>query len=289
MNAMETAVTLLDKPYADALRKLDQNRVEEIRLRLGKEPRVLIQGKERLLSDRVVREEDLLRLLEAASAASAHSAAPAMAEGYLPYRGLRIGLCGTGIVRKGEFVGFRSCSSAAIRIPSQRYGLCESFLPQLLQDGFRSTLIASPPGGGKTTLLRELIRVLSGRGFRLGVVDDRGELGGSDGGRIQMDLGEHTDVLTGLDKYRGALMLLRGMNPQILAMDEVSREEDMRAVEECCACGVELLASVHASGQDDLQRRTLYRRMLDRQIFSWLITISGCGDQRRYLLTRMTG
>ena len=140
----------------------------------------------------------------------------------------------------------------------------------------------SPPGGGKTTALRELIRLLSDSGLRCAVADERNELAASDMGQAQFDLGTHSDVLTGVNKAQAAIMLLRGMNPQIVAMDEITRREDAEAIRELYGCGVGLLASAHAVSPEDMRCRSLYRELLDGEIFARLLIISSRDGRRSY-------
>lgn len=121
----------------------------------------------------------------------------------------------------------------------------------------------------------------------MAVVDERNELAAADGGEAQFDLGAHTDVLTGAPKAEGALMLLRAMNPQIIAMDEITRPEDTEAIAQAAGCGAGILASAHASCLDELHRRPLYRRLLGQGIFQNLVVISGTGNARRYTAERL--
>ncbi|MBR1455665.1 MAG: stage III sporulation protein AB [Oscillospiraceae bacterium] len=286
MKAMENACRLLSGEHASALRAYGDDGAEEIRLRIGRRPSVLIDGWERTFSKTPVTETDLLRLLEVATGASLHTAAPALADGYLSYRGLRIGLCGTVVVQESKVCTFRSFTSAAIRLPAEHRGICDALADEILSSGLGSTLVLSPPGGGKTTALRELIRRFSDAGLRVCVVDERNELAAVDGAVPQFDLGSRCDVLTGVDKASGTTMLLRAMNPQIIAMDEIGRRDDLAAVEQAAGCGVWLLASVHARDRDELLLREGYRRLLERRVFRYLITIRGSGAARRYSLSR---
>lgn len=287
MYMVECAKHLLAADYRTAIDHFNPNVIEEIRLRMGRPPYILMEGREELLDKRKVQDRDLYRLLEVATGASIHTAAPMLAEGFLTYRGLRIGVCGTAIVRDGVFSGFRTYSSAAIRIPTEHPGICDTVARRLMEGGFQSTLILSPPGGGKTTALREIIRKLSQTGYRVGVADDRNELALMNEGYAQFDLGEHCDVITGTEKSRAAMMLLRGMNPQIIAMDEISSKKDMLAVEQLFGCGVSILASVHAAVPADLKSRGMYKRILDRHIFQYLVTITGAGSGRQYAVERI--
>ena len=150
----------------------------------------------------------------------------------------------------------------------------------------QSTLLLSPPGGGKTTLLRDLIRAVSdgegGPALRVGVADERGELAAMYQGEPQFSIGRQTDVLDGCPKGPALLMLLRGMNPQVLAADEITAPEDAAALEMAANCGVSLLCTAHAGSLEELKARPLYRRLLDEGLFRRLVIIERAGRERRY-------
>ena len=147
-------------------------------------------------------------------------------------------------------------------------------MPELLRRLDASTLILGPPGSGKTTLLRECVRSLSDGGSRVGLVDERGELAACRLGIPQMDVGAQTDVLTGCGKSEGIYLLLRAMNPQWIAVDEITAPEDIRAMEEASYCGVRFLATAHAFSPDELRRRPLYRRLRELELFQRLLILS---------------
>ena len=102
----------------------------------------------------------------------------------------------------------------------------------------------------------------------------RGEVAGLWEGVPQLDVGPRTDVLEGCPKAAGLLMLLRGMNPQILCCDEITAPADLRALETCANCGVRLLATVHAGSAGELLEKPLYRELMERRIFPKLVTIT---------------
>ena len=281
MERCELALQLLPGRYWPQLRELAPA-VEEYRLRTGEPLGFVRCGREYALPGDAVSESDLLRTLEKATGASLHTATPALNRGYLSVRGLRIGVCGDMLWRDGEAQGFRSYSSLALRVPRECRGICDGAIKSLYADGFQNTLILSPPGGGKTTALRELIRRLSDRGTRLCVCDERGELAASEGADPGFDLGRHTDVLSGCPKAAAAMMLLRGMAPQVIAMDEITQREDLDAVREITGCGVGLLATAHAATVGDLQRRPLYRELLALGCFQAVLVISLHGEGREY-------
>lgn len=287
MDPFSRAVYMLPPEIRQGAERLKEAAPEEFRLRRGRKPTALINGKERELSAPEVTERDIERILEKITGASLHAAAPAMSEGYISFMGLRVGICGEAIIHNKELKGFKNFSSLAIRIPKECKGACDSLIDEMYFRGFKNTLLISRPGGGKTTALREIIRKLSDSGYRIGVLDERNELGASEGGRVQFDLGAHTDLISFAPKAAGAMMLLKGMNEEIIAMDEISSAGDISALSQICGCGVGVLASAHANRKDELYMRPLYRRLIDLGVFQYLVTISGSGTKRKYTAERI--
>lgn len=273
-----------------------QERCEELRLRAGRPmTAVLPKGEEPVPEswDAPIRSADLHQVLEIATRASAHTALERVRNGFVTVKGgHRIGLCGSGVVRDGEVCNLRELSSLAIRVAHSVPGTAGPILDGLLDGGsLRSTLILSPPGWGKTTLLRDLVRMISDgigiRAMRVGVADERGELAAMCDGLPQMDVGTHTDVMDGCPKAAGLLMLLRGMNPQVLAADEITAPEDCAALETAANCGVVLLATAHGASVADLSARALYRSLLEKGVFQRAVTIQYEQGYRKYLVERL--
>ena len=287
MNATELALSLLPQRCLDRRCREMLNEAEEIRMRIGQKPTILQNRMEYPLHGDPVTQEELMRTLEKATGASLHTAAAALSRGFISYRGLRIGVCGTAFEREDKALGFRSFSSLAIRIPREYKGLCNELYARLREEKPGNLLILSPPGLGKTTVLRELIRRSSNDGLRIGVVDERWEIAAAEQGRPQFDIGSHSDVLSGVSKAKGAMMLLRTMNPQIIAMDEITQPEDLNTMREIVGCGVRMMATAHASGPEELRKRPLYRSMLEEGIFEDCILIRMKEEKRCYELQRM--
>lgn len=283
MDSFKTACELLPARLRELLCSSGRTQAEEIRLRTGRQLSLVLNGREFEAGGDKLRREELMQVLEKATGASLHSAAPAMVNGYISYKGLRIGLCGEAAISGGQLLGFREYSSLAIRLPRECRGICSGFIDRLTDGGMDNTLIISPPGVGKTTLLRELIRVISQRGIRVSVLDERCELSASG----SFDLGRCSDVLSGVPKELGTSMLLRGMNPQVIAMDEISREEDRKVIDQILGCGVSILASAHGRDRQDMLKRPMYRSFFDMGVFKNILTIYRDGDKRRYLLEKL--
>lgn len=288
MTYYERAIALLPDRLRDAGWAMRGEQVEELRLRAGRAATALVAGREVALGAERVSQADILRALEKATGASLHAYADELRAGYISYGGLRLGLCGTAIIKNGDVHAFRSFSSLAIRIPAELSGRFEGVYSGIASaPGAPGVLIISPPGGGKTTALRELIRRMSNDGRRVAVVDERNELAAADITGAGFDLGARTDVLTGVKKSRGAIMLLRAMNPEYIAVDEITDAADIAAMREITGCGVGIIATAHATDAAALPQRELYRELLSARIFDYAIEIRRRGGEREYTLKRL--
>lgn len=288
MTYYERAITLLPDRLRGAGWTMRREQVEELRLRAGRAATALIAGREVALGTERVSQADIQRALEKATGASLHAYTEELRAGYISYGGLRLGLCGTAIVKNGEVHAFRSFSSLAIRIPAEFSGRFDGVYTAIAAaPGAPGVLIVSPPGGGKTTALRELIRRMSNDGRRVAVVDERNELAAADIDGAGFDLGARTDVLTGVKKSHGAIMLLRAMNPEYIAVDEITDAADIAAMREINGCGVGIIATAHATDAAALTQRQVYRELLSAKIFDYAIEISRRGGEREYALKRM--
>ena len=255
---------------------------EELRLRLGCPPALRLPEGERRFSDAPVTPRMLAAVLEAATGASLHAVTEELRRGFVcAPGGARVGVCGTAVCAdSGGVSTLRDVSSLCIRVPRPVPGAGREVLPLL--EG-KSTLIVSAPGGGKTTFLRELVRTQSDAGVRVALADERGELAGFfTGGVPGFDIGKCTDVLSGGAKAVTALMLLRAMSPEAVAMDEIADAQDASAVKALLGCGVRILATAHAPSRAALERRPVFRDLLRSGAFDALVSISGRGRARRY-------
>jgi len=273
---------------ASALPDRDKAAAEEFRLRAGRTMTVLLPGEE-LDTGVPVAPEDLETLCNLATEFSRYAAVETLRCGYIPIRGgCRVGLCGTAVIKDGVSTNLKDFSSAAIRIAREQRGIARDVTPLLIREGrFCSALILSPPGGGKTTLLRDMIRCLSdGDGleqcWRVGLADERGEVAVVYQGTPQMEVGRHTDVLDGCPKSLAIPMLLRCMNPQIIAVDEVTARQDLEAMTMAANCGAELLATIHAGSVAELLQKPLYADLLAARVFQTAILIERSGERRLY-------
>lgn len=192
--------------------------------------------------------------------------------------GHRVGVAGQVVLEgDGSVRTMKHIYYMNIRFACQLFGVAEPVLPFVYRDGqLKNCLIISPPGCGKTTLLRELVRRISdgnshGEGLHIGVVDERSEIAGSYLGIPQNDLGGRTDVLDACPKALGMMMLTRSMSPQVIAVDELGNDGDVEALLAAAACGSKILATVHGADREDAEKR--FPKLFDLMLFECLIVL----------------
>ncbi len=226
--------------------------------------------------------EDITLTLELMSDYSLYAFEEEIKNGYITLLGgHRVGLTGKVIVEKGQVKALRYISGLNIRISHEKIGCADSIIPYLLcETSIYHTLIVSPPGCGKTTLLRDIIRQISNgissrcSGLTVGVVDERSEIAGCYQGIPQKDIGIRTDVLDGCPKVEGMMMLLRSMAPQVIAVDEIGHEKDIYAIENVLNAGCKIICTVHGNSIEDLQQKPVLSTLLKKNIFERIIFLS---------------
>lgn len=266
----------------------NQREVEELRLRAGRPPSVRRAGGERELELAAVTAQELREILSRAARYSVHSYAESLKHGYITLAGgHRLGICGTAAEENGQVIGVRGLSSVNLRIARQITDVAAQIAPWIGEDVPQSVLLLSPPGFGKTTLLREWVRLISDRGYTVAIADERSEVAALADGVPQFAVGRCTDVLENCTKKQAALMLLKTMSPALLAFDEITAPEDVEAVSLCAHCGTAVIASAHAADVDDLRQRPLYRALLALHVFGYAVVIERNDGKRNYRMERL--
>lgn len=230
-----------------------------------------------------VQEEDVTGFLHLATKSSLYALEEELRQGFITVEGgHRVGLAGRAVMAGGQVRTLKDISGINLRFCREVPGAADAVLPEVLAGPgeVRNTLIYSPPGCGKTTLLRDLVRQLSDgvpslgcSGFRVALVDERSELAGCWRGVPQLQVGVRTDVLDGCPKAVGMAMLLRAMSPQVMATDELGRPEDAAAVWDCINAGVRILTTAHGGSVEDLLARPTLRELMQGGAFSRLILL----------------
>lgn len=267
-------------------------KLTEIRLRAQRPVILTIQGEEwypeesgKLTQDiqkaRTLSKEELGQILKHICRYSLYAYEEEMSKGYVSADGgFRVGIAGEVIVNPdGTIRNVRYISSLNIRIAHEAVGAAKKLLPLLYEGGqLHNILIISPPGCGKTTLLRDIIRLVSdgndvAEGQTVGVVDERSEIGGCFQGIPRNQLGMRTDILDGCPKEEGMMMLLRSMAPRVVAVDELGGRADIHALEQVIKCGCSVVTTIHGSSYEEACKKPFLSSLIEGKVFGRYVVL----------------
>jgi len=260
----------------------DWSSVQEIRIRAKRPVLVLMNGKEIVLTNAAADSALIREVLEIAAGHSLYAYEDEIRQGFLTMEGgHRIGLSGTAVASENGIRTIKDISALNIRLARQVIGCADPIIPYLyIGDNVQNTLLLSPPGAGKTTMLRDVIRQISngtayGTGKTVSVVDERSEIGACLRGIPQCDLGMRADVMDRCPKTVGMLMMLRSMAPQVMAVDEIGTREDACALREVSKCGCRILATVHGDRIQDIMQKSILKELTEEGMFSRYVVLTG--------------
>lgn len=259
---------------------IDFDNTSQIRLRSGRPVIIESKGKEyflrqdNTLNDNyyILSQRELSQMGEYITNYSVYAYENEIRQGYVTlFGGHRIGVCGSLAVENGKIISVQYISSLNIRIAHQIKGCAEKIIDCLFENRrtFYNTLIISPPGCGKTTLLRDIVRLVSDgdakrAGKNVAIVDERAEIAAMFHGTATNDIGMRTDVIENCDKKTAMEILLRTMSPQVIAVDELGNSEDMKKLCDIAQRGVNVVATRHAAGieEADEKLKEVFKRII---------------------------
>jgi stage III sporulation protein AA len=287
--AVQTALALLPTAIKAVL--------EEIRIRENRPLEIVYNGRYAFVSakgDLCVQSSEAIhptraecgKLLDLLTNHSVYSYEEELKRGFIAIAGgHRVGLAGRTVLEHGHVKFIRDVSSFNIRIAREVLDCGRKILPALLDplhSSVHHTLVISPPQKGKTTLIRDLARLISygywpaitsWRGLKVGIVDERSELAACIRGVPTFDVGPRTDVLDGCPKAEGMMMMIRSMSPDVLVVDEIGRREDAEAIHEAVHAGIRIIATAHGKDLNDIRSRPVLRQLVADEVFTRYVVL----------------
>lgn len=276
MTSLDRIADMLDCKTGEIIRK-NSSMLTDIRMRIGRPVCIALLDGGEIQGDRMD-ERRLQSIVNQLMDNSLYSRESELRQGYFTTcDGFRVGVCGKINAGRQGIERLVNISSACIRIPREIKGSADEIARMAMREGRYSILIVSPPGLGKTTQLRDYIRILSEHGMNIGLADERREIAGCMDGVPLLDVGNSTDVMDGCPKHLALSMMIRSCAPDLVAADEIGSEEDARAIMDAKRCGVAVAASAHGWDMEDMWHRKHIRLLLEENVFDWCIIL---GPQR---------
>jgi len=231
--------------------QINYDDLEEIRIRISK-PIVLESSSGRKILDYITTSKDIEIALDKMCESSCYAFIDEIRQGFLTLKGgHRVGMTGRVVLKHNTITNLTYISSLNIRIAKEIVGVSSDIINKIEN---KNTLIISPPNAGKTTLLRDICRKLGNKN-KIGLVDERGEIGSLVFGKPQFDIGMNTDVYDLCPKPIAISMLVRAMSPDYIIVDEIGTAEDSKAILDATSLGVKVIATAHGSNFDDIIKR----------------------------------
>ncbi len=270
MDTVDRLMKLLPEEAAAALAERRET-VTEIRLRASRPAQIVFDGTDALAGAPI----EARRLREITSALMDHSfyaRETELAQGFFTMTdGSRVGVCGR---FAGDGTRLTDVGSVCVRIARAVPGCADGLMGLIApKDWLRSLLIVSPPGLGKTTLLRDAARQLSEGGYRVGIADERHELAACHMGVPTLDVGRRTDVADGCPRPRAIRQLIRTMAPDVIVADEIGGEADAEALADAARCGVAVVASAHGRSLGEAAQRRWIREIVTTRVLETLVLL----------------
>lgn len=273
MNILEYFPNKIVQAILNSINEKEIETLEEIRIRVSK-PIILKLANKEIIVEYIVTTQDILEIVEKITENSMYSYQQQICSGYITLKGgHRVGISGNVVMEENKVINVNYIYSLNFRIARQIIGVAEKVVNEVLKnDEVSNTLIISKPGAGKTTILRDLIRIIS-KTKTVGVVDERGEIAAMYKNEPQNDLGIKVDILSNISKSFGIKMLVRSMSPDVIVADEIGTKEDIEAIKYAVTSGVKGIFTAHANNIEDIKKSPILKELLDLNLIDKIIIL----------------
>ncbi len=260
--------------------------VEEIRLRLHQAIELNFHQHVEWIEEVIFTEEDSTYVLNQLSGHSLYRLEDELREGYITIRGgHRVGLAGEASTVNGRLQQLQHITFFNIRIAKEIPNVALPFIHAIREDtAYCNTLIIGAPQTGKTTILRDVARLI-GNGYgeqtakKVGIIDERSEIAASLNGIPQHEVGRRTDIIDACPKVEGLMMMIRSMSPEVLIVDEIGKQADVQALMEAMFAGVKIICTVHGTSIAEIKQRPSLHVLFTERAFERYIVLGRNVDQ----------
>jgi len=278
---MEYILKCLPTQLAKLILEHNIQKLEEIRIRANK-PVILKLGQVEIVLNYTITTNEIIGILQNICNNSIYTYQNQICNGFITLPGgNRVGIAGNVVIKDGQVSNISYIYSLNFRISHQINGASDNILKYVLDtenNTIYNTLIVSPPGAGKTTIIRDLAKRISNgineinfRGLDVSIIDERGEIAAMTKGIIFNDVGIRTDVLDNVPKSIGIRMAVRSMAPKVIIADEIGNKDDVNIINYAICSGVKCIFTAHGSDMEDLLKNNEINKIINLQLFSKII------------------